>query len=145
MGMFGPNRHSVNESFENEFADINVDEYISECIYDELSMLPDERKQEFIVSSEAAQMIEEGLISKNTIVRLSKADDLSRRIKMAALQIAKDKEDQLFEKWQFYRSKVNEYEQKIADKYAMKSTRLAKVGQKEYLKTNKISTTFFRK
>ena len=119
--------------------------YISECIFDELSGLPDERKQEFINSNEAAQMIEEGLIGKNTLVRLSKTDDLSRRIKLAALQIAEDKEDKLFEKWQYFRSKVKEYEDKIADKYSMKSTRMAKIAQRDYLKNNKISSAFMRK
>ena len=144
MGMFGPNRNLVNEST-NGLEDVNIQEFIEECIYDELSMLPDERKQEFLNSNECANMINEGLISKNTVVRLSKSDDLSRRIKMAAFQIAKDKEDQLFEKWQYFKSKVNEYEDKIAQKYSMQSTKLGKLGQKEYLKNNKISSTFFRK
>ena len=145
MGLFGPNRNSIQESYENDFADVDMQKYISECILDELEGLPDERKQEFINSNEAAQMIEEGLIGKNTLVRLSKTDDLSRRIKLAALQLAEDKEDKLFEKWQYFRSKVKEYEDKIADKYSMKSTRMAKIAQRDYLKNNKISSAFMRK
>lgn len=145
MGLFGPNRNSIQESYENDFQDVDMQKYISECIFDELSGLPDERKQEFINSNEAAQMIEEGLIGKNTLVRLSKTDDLSRRIKLAALQLAEDKEDKLFEKWQYFRSKVKEYEDKIADKYSMKSTRMAKIAQRDYLKNNKISSAFMRK
>ena len=145
MGLFGPNRNSIQESYENDFADVDMQKYISECILDELEGLPDDRTQEFINSNEAAQMIEEGLIGKNTLVRLSKTDDLSRRIKLAALQLAEDKEDKLFEKWQYFRSKVKEYEDKIAEKYSMKSTRMAKIAQRDYLKNNKISSAFMRK
>ena len=145
MGLFGPNKISMQESYQSDFSGVDMQKYISECIFDELAGLPDERKQEFINSNEATQMIEEGLIGKNTLVRLSKTDDLSRRIKLAALQLAEDKEDQLFTKWQFYRSKVKEYEDKIADKYSVKSTRMAKVAQRDYLKNNKISSAFMRK
>ena len=145
MGLFGPNKNSMQESYQSDFSGVDMQKYISECIFDELAGLPDERKQEFINSNEATQMIEEGLIGKNTLVRLSKTDDLSRRIKLAALQLAEDKEDQLFTKWQFYRSKVKEYEDKIADKYSVKSTRMAKVAQRDYLKNNKISSAFMRK
>lgn len=139
MGIFG-NREDV--LIEGELK--NPDELQEMYIFDELCMLPDEKKQEFINSQEAAAMVEAGIISRKTLVRLSKADDLSRRIKMAAFQLAKDNDDMLWTQLAKNRVKERELIGKITAKYGSKAQRAARVGQKDYLK-NKMPLSFMRK
>jgi len=122
----------------------NPNELTESYIYDELSRLPDERKKEFLESQEAVALEEGGIISRKTLVRLSKEDDLSRRLKMAALQLAKDSDDILFTQLTKNRIKERELLEKITAKYSMKATQAAKLGQKAYLK-QKLPVAFFRK
>ena len=138
MSIFG----NASSSLEGEL--LNPNELLESYIYDEVSRLPDDRRQEFIASEEAAAMVEAGVIGRRTLVRLSKADDLSRRLKMASLQLAKDNDDVLFTKLAKNRIKERELLDKITAKYSMKATKVAKIGQKSYLK-KKLPITFFRK
>ena len=140
MGMYGRRSSSVDE---HEFDNINMDEYMQECIFIEFSQLPDNKLKEFL-EGEAKVLEEAGIIGKNTMVRLSKADDLTRRIKMAAVQVARDNNDSLWKMWDNYTSKKNELEAKILQKYNMTAAKMARVGQKDYLKTHRISNTFIR-
>lgn len=140
MGIFSPQ----NESFIMEQELKNPNELLESMIYDEVSRLPDERRKEFVNSEEAQAMMESGLISRKTLVRLSKKDDLERRIGMAAIQMAKENNDMLYD--QLIRNRIKEREllDKINTKYASKASRVAMIGQKEFLK-QKLPITFFRK
>ncbi len=122
----------------------NPGELLESYIFDELCHLTDERKQEFISSEEATAMVEAGLISRKTLVRLSKTDDLSRRMKMAAFQLAKDNDDMLWNQLVKNRIKERELIEKISNKYNSKAGRAAKVGQKNFL-SKKIPLAFLRK
>lgn len=138
MGLFGP----TNSKIEGELQ--NPGELLESYIYDEISKLPQETIQEFCNSEQAEAMLEAGMISKKTLVRLSKLDDLERRTGMAALQIAKDKGDVLFDQLTKVRIKEKEILEKINRKYELQATKAAKIGQKDYLK-NKIPVGFMRK
>ena len=120
--------HIIDESLKNP------NELTEAFILDELSHLSDEKKEEFINSEEAKAMIEAGLISKKTLVRLSKTDDLNRRSTMAAFQMAKENDDPLWNMLVKNRIKERELKQKIVQKYSSKAARIAKTGQKEFLK-----------
>lgn len=138
MGIF-------NSSFNNDFdEDLKYDELLETYIYDEISKLPDEKIQEFVHSEAADAMMQKGLIGKRTLVRLSKADDMERRIGMAAIQIAKDKDDPLWNQLAKIRERERDILDKINKKYENKARQSAKVGQKEYLK-KKIPVGFMRK
>lgn len=138
MGIF-------NSSFNNDFdEDLKYDELLETYIYDEISKLPDEKIQEFVHSEAADAMMQKGLIGKRTLVRLSKSDDMERRIGMAALQIAKDKDDPLWNQLAKIRERERDILDKINKKYENKARQSAKVGQKEYLK-KKIPVGFMRK
>lgn len=139
-GIYGRRQEVVNE---HEFDNIDMEAYIQECIYIEFSQLPDNKLKEFL-EGEGKALEEAGIIGKNTMVRLSKADDLSRRIKMAAIQIAQDNGDNLWKQWDTFTQKKNELEAKILQKYNMTANKMARVGQKSYLKTHRISNTFIR-
>lgn len=130
MGIFSANNNNgINESLKNP------GELLESYIFDELSHLTDEKKQEFINSDEAKEMEEAGIIGRRTLVRLSKQDDLARRHKMAAFQLAKENDDPLWNLLVKNRIKERELINKITTKYASRATRVAKIGQKDYLKT----------
>ena len=139
MSIFGPDANA--NLIEGNF---NKEEFLEQCIYDEISRLPQERIQEFVKSEQAEVMVNEGVITKRTLVRLSKTDDLERRTGMAALQLAKDADDALFNQLVKNRIKEKELLEKIKNKYYNKATKVAKIGQKDFLK-NKIPVGFMRK
>lgn len=138
MGIFTP---TGSMSIDQE---LNRNELLESYIYDEISKLSDEKKQEFVQSEAAQVMMEAGLIGKKTLVRLSKNDDLERRMGMAALQLAKDSNDILFDQLTKIRMREKELLDKINKKYETKAAKAAKMGQKEYLK-GKIPVGFMRK
>lgn len=138
MGIFSPNQVVM----ENELS--NVNELLESFIYDEISRNSDEKRKEFVNSEQAQAMVEAGIIGRKTLVRLSKMDDLERRIGMAAIQLSKESNDSLYDQLIKVRIKERELLEKINNKYANKATRVAKMGQKEYLK-NKMPVAFIRK
>lgn len=138
MGIFSPNQVVM----ENELS--NVNELLESFIYDEISRNSDEKRKEFVNSEHAQAMVEAGIIGRKTLVRLSKMDDLERRIGMAAIQLSKESNDSLYDQLIKVRIKERELLEKINNKYANKATRVARMGQKEYLK-NKMPVAFIRK
>lgn len=122
----------------------DVDALIGSYIIDEVSMLPEAKIQEFINSEECKALQERGTLKKKTIVRLSKKDDLTRRKKMAAFQIAKENH---WKEWDLLvknRIKEKQLIEKIVHKAGLKADKAAKLGQKEYLST-KMPLAFMRK
>lgn len=138
MSIFGGNVYGT--SMEDDLK--NPNELLESYIYDEVSRLPDDKREQF-VKEHGTVMCEAGLIGKRTLVRLSKGDDLERRLGMAALQIAKDNDDPLFAQLSKIRTRERELLEKINTKYMSKASKAAKIGQKQYLKT-KIPSGFMR-
>ena len=103
-------------------------------IYDEIAGQSDAVKKAFVESEEAAVLEAKGLIGRKTLVRLSKNDDMNRRTTMAAMQLAKEKKDPLWDKLVKNRIKERQLLSAIRKKYAGKAARVAKVGQRDYLK-----------
>jgi hypothetical protein len=130
MSIYGKPVSSTGETVEN------VTELLEAYILNELSQLPDEIKESFATSEEAKTLLERGIISKKTIVRLNKTDDLSRRIKLAAFQAAKEHNDSLWDQLVKNRIKEKDLIEKIVQKYHTKATQSAKLGQRDYLKSN---------
>lgn len=141
MGIFGDN--SLDMSF-NEMSEYTMNALQEAFFYDDMSRLPYEVRKGVLESAEVEIMEEKGLIGRATKVRLSKNDDLERRIGMASIQMAKDSDDLLYDKLVLNRVKEKELLGKIDKKYAVKATKLAKLGQKQYLK-NKIPLGIIRK
>ena len=98
--------------------------FLEQCIVDEVSHLTDEQIQEFCNSPEAEQMVQEGTMRKKTLVRLSKKDPLWTKLVKNRVQ---------------ERKLIGE----IVKKYGTKADRVAKIGQKEYLK-HKMPLSFMR-
>lgn len=91
----------------------------------------------FCESEEAKILMEKQVLNKPTLHRLSKQDDLKRRVKLISYQLAKDAKDPLWDKLVKYQKLKKEYAQKILNKYGKKAERAAKIAQKNYIKKAK--------
>lgn len=130
----------ISEAFadESEITDL--------IISDEVAQLPDYKIQEFCEPNGVGeQLVQEGKLKKKTLVRLSKKDDLSRRKKMMAMQLAKENNDPLFDKLALNRVKERELLGKIMQKYGSRGERLAKSAQQEYLHAKPVLPKSFMK
>ena len=123
---------SENRIIAEEFRDPSMLEEV--MIADEVSRLPEEKIKEFCQEGGVGeQLVQEGKLRKKTLVRLSKQDDLTRRTKMGALLLAKEKKDPLYAKLVKNRQQKKDLVSKIMKKYGTKGQRVAKQAQSEYL------------
>lgn len=141
MGIFTTGM--ISESIENVFSDPNS--IISQMIEMEVSQLSDEKIQEFCQPGGVGeQLVAEGKLYKKTLVRLSKKDDLSKRKKMAALNLARENNDPLWEKLALNRVKERELIAKIMTKYGNKAQKVAVKSQKDFLKGAHLPSSFMK-
>lgn len=132
MGIFSSN--VLNESVEDLEPDL-IDEFQEAWIAEQVSRAGSEMIQEFCApGGDGELLVEARKMRKKTLVRLSKNDDLNRRETMACLVLAKRNKDPLWTKLSLNRVKEKQLLGKIKQKYSSKGTKLAKAGQKEYLK-----------
>lgn len=121
-------------TLENTFEEDALHGLIEAFVYDEILSLGMDKVEEFCrPNGVGEQLVTEGKISKKTIVRLNKKDDLARRKKLACLKLAKEANDPLYHKAVMYRTKEKECVAKIMQKYGVKGERIAKKAQQEYL------------
>ena len=127
---------TTNSIINEEFKDPS---HLEECfIADEISRLPEDKIKEFCEAGGVGdQLVQEGKLRKKTLVRLSKQDDLTRRTKMGALLLAKEKKDPLYAKLVKNRQQKRELVSKIMAKYGSKGQKVARQAQAEYLHGNK--------
>lgn len=127
---------TTNSIINEEFKDPS---HLEECfIADEISRLPEDKIKEFCEAGGIGeQLVQEGRLRKKTLVRLSKQDDLTRRTKMGALLLAKEKKDPLYAKLVKNRQQKRELVSKIMAKYGSKGQKVARQAQAEYLHGNK--------
>lgn len=127
---------TTNSIINEEFKDPS---HLEECfIADEISRLPEDKIKEFCEAGGIGeQLVQEGKLRKKTLVRLSKQDDLTRRTKMGALLLAKEKKDPLYAKLVKNRQQKRELVSKIMAKYGSKGQKVARQAQAEYLHGNK--------
>ena len=132
MSLFDTGSEKI--SLQNTFDEEQKHLVIEALIYDEVSHLPQEKIEEFCKPNGVGEeLVMEGKISKKTIVRLNRQDDLARRKKIMALNLAKEANDPLYAKSVMYRQKQRECVAKIMQKYGNKAERLAKQAQQEFL------------
>ena len=129
MGFFGDDEDLIKESAGLDQT-VLMESFFSQTV---AMMNEDERKQ-YLESDEVKALEEAGVIGKKTIVRLTKMDDLTRRIKIAAFQKAKDDGDPNWELLRKNRIKERELIGKIMNKYAMRVKKDAVVAQRSLLK-----------
>ena len=89
--------------------------------------------KDFCESAEAQILVEKQVLNKPTLHRLSKADDLKRRIKLICYQLAKAENDPNWAKLVKYQGLKKQYASKILTKYGKRAERIAKIAQKNYI------------
>ena len=102
---------------------------------DDIKRMSSEQIHEFCESEMATALVEKAVLKKPTLMRLSKADDEKRRIRLACYQLARDNNDPAWVKMKKYRDMWKEERAKIFQKYAARATRIARISQKNYIKT----------
>lgn len=103
---------------------------------DIMSGTPEQIKQ-FCESEEAQILIEKQVLNKPTLHRLSKADDLKRRVKLTAYALAKQANDNNWKMLVKYSGLKKQYANKILAKYGKRAEKIAKIAQKEYIKKSR--------
>lgn len=115
-------------------------------IVDEVAHLPEELRKEFCKEGGVGEaLVQEGKISRKTIVRLNKADDLHRRAQIGAMLAAKTHNDPMYAKYMKHKAICRELKEKILTKYASKGQKIAKKSQKEFLSHKSSLPQKFRK
>lgn len=133
MGIFTSSKGYTNEDTLEDI-DINLDELMEQFFYDDHYADSDEDKRALFESGEVALLEKKNITSRKTLVRLNKNDDITRRSTMAALQIAKQKNDALWKKLVLNRVNERKLLRAIKKKYANAAKKVAIQGQKAYLK-----------
>lgn len=127
--LFGSSQFSSMESVANS------DEILEMYIVDDLLRMPSADIQKFCESAEAKILQEKSVLKKPTMMRLSKADDEKRRVKLMAYQLAKEANDPNWSKLKNFTSRRKDCIEKIMMKYGPKAEKMAKIAQKNYIAT----------
>ena len=135
MELFGHNNLET-EDFSKE---VDMDALVEMFFIDDISRMSTKQIKSFLESDQAKALQEKAVLTKPTMMRLSKQDDETRRIKLACYQLAKEAHDPNFDKMIKYRALWKKYRGIIFQKYANKATRVARAGQKEYIKKSRSS------
>jgi hypothetical protein len=133
MGLY-TNFDKDRADFEVETANVNMDELLEAFYYDDHYSDSDYEKQQLLETPDP--LLEAKKISRRTIVKLNKNDDLTRRTGMAALQLAKDNNDVLWQKLVKNRIMERKLLAAIKKKYANKAKVVATKGQRAYVSGN---------
>jgi hypothetical protein len=91
----------------------------------------------FCESEEAKVLVEKTVLTKPTLMRLSKQDDQKRRVKLIAYKLAKEANDPEWKKLKKYTVLRKQSIRKIMNKYGKRAEKIAKIAQKNYIKTAK--------
>ena len=129
MGLY-TNPNTI-EAAHNVEMELNMDELLEAFFYDDHYSDSDEDKRELLETADV--LLEANNISRKTLVRLNKNDDLTRRTGMAALQLAKDNNDSLWKKLVKNRIMERKLLAAIKKKYANKAQMAARKGQRAYV------------
>lgn len=97
--------------------------------------MDDSQRKTFLESEEFDAITESHKYKKNTLVRLNKTDDLTRRASQAAIIIAGQKNDRLHKLLALNREKERKLRALIFKKYRMPALKAAKESQREYIKS----------
>lgn len=135
MSLYGTNQITSMEAMAKSNAVLEA------FFVDDLLRQTSQQIKEFCESEEAKILQEKAVLKKPTMMRLSKADDEKRRIKLMAYQLAKEANDPEWTKLKNYTAKRKESINKIMARYGSKAEKMAKIAQKNYISTAKKVTT----
>ena len=116
---------------------LDLNRLMEAFVVDTVSRMNDADRQAFLESDSFKQMCEAGLINESrSIMRLNREDDLTRRIRVAAIEKAHQSGDQLWDRLRRNRIVEKDLLNKIYKKYSMQVKRDAIASQKKLVKIN---------
>ena len=119
----------------------NSDSFLEALLVDDILHGTSKQIHSFLESEECRILEAKNLLKKPTMMRLSKADDEKRRIKLAVYEMAKAANDPEFAKFKKYTALRKQSIAKMMKKYGSKAEKVAKLGQKNYIKAASKSST----
>lgn len=131
MGIYS-DYNAIDEDF-----GIDMEELVEAFLIDDLMHnYGDETIREFCAEGGVGEaLLEIGVLkNKNTVIRMNKESDLKRRTVVAAIMMAKAKNDPMYSKLVKYKALYKQSRNKIVAKYSSKASKAAIKGQKEYMK-----------
>lgn len=111
----------------------NSDRVLEMLIVDDTLRGTKEQIREFCESDLCKVLQERQVLKKPTLMRLSKADEEKRRIKLMAYELARDAKDPEYAKLQKYTKLRKESIAKIMKKYGPRAEKIAKKAVKNYI------------
>ena len=102
----------------------------------DLERMNDEDRKAYMESALFQKMVQEGVVGRNAIVRLSRQADMDRRIHLLCLQMGKENNDADWEALRKNRIKERQLLDKLYKKYGNRVKRQAAVSQKRIAKLN---------
>ena len=107
-------------------------------LVDYVSGMDDDARKSFMESAEFQALLQEngGFVGRKTVVRLSKVDDLSRRIQLAAFQKAMEDGDPNYKELKKLQAKRRKLKEKIFAKYSNRVKNDARKAQRALIKIN---------
>ena len=120
--------------YDEDLAGIDLQPYIQLMAYEDAAFKSSDEIKSFTESEEAKVLMEKQVLNKSSYMRLSKADDYKRRLKLAAYQLAKEANDPDYKKMKMFRAKFKHHRAKILKKYGNRAKKIVKVAQREYIK-----------
>lgn len=137
MSLYGHSLFKESSVVDDELNGIDLRPYVELMAYDDISRGSSEDIKAFCESETAKVLLEKQVLNKPTMMRLSKADDERRRIKLIVYQLARENNDPDWRKMVAYRQKMKEHRAKLIQKYGNKAEKIARKSQVEYIKKAK--------
>lgn len=118
----------------SSISDINA--LMENFFYDVVSCMEEDARKQYLESDECKALLQEngGFVGRRTFVRLNRVDDLSRRIKLAVYQKAKEDGDPNYKKLKIIQRKKHELNAKLMAKYANRVKKDAVKAQRALIK-----------
>lgn len=118
-------------------SEAKMTEYVQLIAEAEMLRLPDDTLRGLNEDGTLAALQERQVLNKKSMMRLSKADDEKRRVKLIAYKLAKDDGSAHYKKMVFHRGKWRQYRDEVLRRYGKKAKKLARIATKEYIKRAK--------
>ena len=132
MGLYGANALNTLESMATSNAVMEM------FLLDDLLKCSPEKIQEFCDSEAAKVLMEKAVLSKKAVYRINlQKKDLLTRQKLMAYQLAKEAKSPHYAKLKKYTALRKQEINAIWKQFGPKAQKLAKIAQKEYIKTAK--------
>ena len=113
---------------------VDQDALLENMLIDQMNRMTDEEFQAYTESADFQNLVEAGVMGRRSVVKTNRKDDLSRRIHLASIQMAREQGDA---DWEALRkNRVNERRllKKIYTKYSNRVRRDAMQSQKRLIK-----------